>query len=404
MIVLPGTDSHSSGKPPARQRFVELGLWLSALVALAINGFLLYRVLADPASGLAGCGEAGGCMNVLSSRWSRVWGISVTLPGTLVCGLVLVSYWMRWSSALALSLALLAGAALWFMGLQVFLLGSFCPLCCAAHAAAGCAIILGMVFLRSGGNSWKSLRPAMLSGGAATLALAAAQWFGPAPVSHRIESVAAHAAAGGIHAQGSGRKVAFAGGNKVFDVSVLPRIGREDAPRVMVAYFDYSCASCRVMHGFLQSMSDRHPGEICLLCLPVPFEHACNSRLTAEDPVHPGACHLARIALAVWRAEPAKFQALHDSFFAATPADEAEAMARACQFVVRERLLECLADPWIDQVLEADAEDWSVLSATSRKMPKLWVKDSRILHGLPSGSEDFIRVLEDELGLTGKGK
>jgi hypothetical protein len=154
-----------------------------------------------------------------------------------------------------------------------------------------------------------------------------------------------------------------------------------------------------MMHGFLKALSERHPGRIAILCLPVPFEAACNARMTSADPVHPGACYLARIALAVWRADPGKFQALHDSFFAAIPANESEAMVRASQFIPREQLAETLADPWIDDLLRANAEDWEALSGTSRKMPKLWVKDRRILHGLPSGKEDFIQVLEDELGL-----
>jgi uncharacterized membrane protein len=395
------TEEHPASGRKLLQRLpiVEIGIWLSAGLAFILNGILLSHALLHPESGIAGCGGEGGCLEVLDSRWSKVWGVPVTLPGMLVCGWVLVSHGMRWRSGLAFSLALLAGGALWFTGVQVFLLGSFCPLCCAAHVAAVITLVSGMIFLRRSGISRQSLRAALLAGGLATIALASAQWWGPVPVSHRIEGAPKQVAGERIHAQGSGRMIAFAGGNKRFNVTALPRIGRPDASRVMVEYFDYSCDSCRVMHGFLQALSERHPGQIAILCLPVPFEAACNARMTPADPVHPGACHLARIALAVWRAAPGKFQALHDSFFATIPVNESEAMVRASQFISREQLTEALADPWIDELLRANAEDWAALSGTSRKMPKLWVKDSRILHGLPSGKEDFIQVLKDELGL-----
>lgn len=378
---------------------VELGLWLSAGIAFVIHGFLLYRALVHPTSGIAGCGGEGGCEAVLDSRWSQVWGVPVTLPGLVVCGWVLMSHGMRWRSGLACSLALLAGAAFWFTGVQVFLLGRFCLLCSAAHGAAILALVFGMMVLKRNGPICQSFRPAMGMAGLATLTLAAAQWWGPVPVSHRIDPAPKQVLEEGVHVQGSGRKIEFAGGKKRFNVTELPRIGPPDASHVMVEYFDYSCDSCRVMHGFLQALTERHPGEMAILCLPVPFEAACNSHMRTADPVHPGACLLARIALAVWRSDPAKFQALHESFFKSLPANESEALARASQLISRERLTAALADPWIDRLLRANAEDWAALSGTSRKMPKLWVKDSRILHGLPSGKEDFIQVLEAELGL-----
>ena len=58
-----------------------------------------------------------------------------------------------------------------------------------------------------------------------------------------------------------------------------------------------------------------------------------------------------------------------------------------------------LEDPWIDEVIRANVEDWIVMSRNARKLPKLLISDRRILHGLPSGEADFIRVMELELGL-----
>jgi hypothetical protein len=38
-------------------------------------------------------------------------------------------------------------------------------------------------------------------------------------------------------------------------------------------------------------------------------------------------------------------------------------------------------------------------SSTNKALPKLLITGKRVLHGLPSGKDDFIRVMESELGL-----
>ena len=58
-----------------------------------------------------------------------------------------------------------------------------------------------------------------------------------------------------------------------------------------------------------------------------------------------------------------------------------------------------MRDPWIGRLIQADIADWVSLSGKSDKLPKLLIRDKRILHGLPSGQEDFIRVMKLELGL-----
>ena len=56
-------------------------------------------------------------------------------------------------------------------------------------------------------------------------------------------------------------------------------------------------------------------------------------------------------------------------------------------------------DPWIDPVIRADIADRVAFSGEIRQLPKLLIRGKRILHGQPSGEADFIRVMEQELGL-----
>ena len=242
-------------------------------------------------------------------------------------------------------------------------------------------------------------RHALLAGLAAAFGLALSQHFGPAPVTHRIGGELAISPTIGIHAQGNGRKIVFDGGNKVYDNSSLPGLGSSDAKQVLVEYFDYQCPSCRTMSGYLAALIDKHPTELRVLMLPVPLDHGCNSALAAADDGHPGSCELTRIALAVWRVNPAAFPAIHRAFLSDPPPDLASALTLAREQVPAAQLEAAMREPWIDQLIRANIADWEAFSSKSRQLPKLLISGKRILHGLPSGQADFIRVMENELGL-----
>lgn len=190
--------------------------------------------------------------------------------------------------------------------------------------------------------------------------------------------------------------VEFAGGRKSYDVSKNPRLGPADAKHVMVEYFDYQCAACRTMAGFLEAFTAKHPREVAILLLPAPLDGACNDRVP-EGGEHPGSCEIGRIALAVWKLAPAAFPAWHKAVIA--DASVASAYRHAFEAVKRETLETALSDPAIDQMIRSNIADLHHLSKSTDKLPKLLIKESRIVHGLPSGEEEFIRVIDGELGL-----
>ncbi len=367
---------------------------LFALAGFGLNLLLLFWKLTDPADGIVGCGGAGGCSEVLASKWSQVFGIPVTVPGALLYGLILLSLHPRFVCLLAPSLAILTGGVVWFVSVQLWVLHHLCPWCLAAHAVGVIVVVLGIMHLKAE----PSLR-AVGIGVIATLLLIATQVFGPSPTTHRIEETTTDMTSTPIHARGDGRKIEFNNGRKVYDRDALPSIGSSKAPQVLVEYFDYQCASCRIMHGFLDSLIAKHPDQVALLVLPMPLDGACNHQLTPAESIHPGSCQLARIALAVWRVEPTRFPEIHRALFADPAPNESAAMALVSTFVPRERLDAALKDPWIDELLEADVQDWISFSNKTHQLPKLLIKGTRLLHGLPSGEADFIRVMEQELGL-----
>lgn len=109
------------------------------------------------------------------------------------------------------------------------------------------------------------------------------------------------------------RLLTFAGNRFTLDVKQWPLLGKTDAKYVFVEMFDYTCPHCRNTHHAILRAQKQYGDDLAILALPVPLENACNPSATGGG--HPGACEFARLAIAVWRIEPGKFQAFHNWMF-----------------------------------------------------------------------------------------
>ena len=348
-----------------------------ALLALAVLGAALNAILFFRISGvtLAGCGGGSGCDSVLASEWSAVFLVPLPVAGLAVYLALLVAVVRKPGRLVGMLAGVIAGAAVWLIAVQAFVLGAFCPWCMAAHAVG--LLVAGRVMRKS--------RASKLTGGWAlvsSVVLAGGQWLGPERAGHRLETVVPHVSEGPVHARGPGREVTFADGRRVYNVDALPRLGPADAKHVLVEYFDYQCPACLTMHGHLEALRRKYPREICVIVLPVPLEASCNPAMAAGDDGYAGSCELARQALAVWQHDPAAFPAFHEAALAGNSASELSN-----------------AGGWGEELIRANIADWVAFSRESKHLPKLLIGNRRILHGLPSGTADFIRVMERELGL-----
>lgn len=357
------------------------------IAGFALNVYLLFWRISN--GGIAGCGGVS-CDEVLASRWSVVFGIPVAAVGALAYLGLMVSF-APWGSRFAIPLlGSVLGAAVWFVFAQAVLIGKFCPWCLAAHGVGLAVVCLGAI--RSPGNlaGWSY---------AAFLAIGLAQVYGPVPTTHRIGEIAVSSADPSVQVSVDSRKVSFDGGRKSFDVESFPRLGSPDARHVMVEYFDYQCPSCRVMAGYLSALVEKHPADVCVLLMPVPLDPVCNDAFLPGDVGHPESCEFTRIALAVWREEPDAFPAVHRAILLNSEIKVEDALLVARKHVASARLDAAMEDPWIDALIAANIADWVAFSEKTKQLPKLLVRDRRILHGLPSGEADFIRAVEKELGL-----
>jgi protein-disulfide isomerase len=380
---------------------------------MILSGWLLSQKLTGSITYLAGCGSGSGCAGVLGSRWSQWFYLPVTaLSLGLYALLFAVSFSRRRSAVLSLALATcFTGAAIWFAVVQAFVLHSFCPWCLAAHLLGiGAAVIL----FRS--VAWKddskAVKPGLLVGLAGLVVLVAGQVFGPVPQSH-VESrvVLSNEPNAGkpevtkpVHERGEGRVVTFLEGKR-YNVAGLPHLGDPGAPHVLVEYYDYTCDYCRDQHQDLKAVLEKYPGKFCIIVLPCPISRECNPHVPAPVENHKYACELARLALACWKVEPSAFPSVHEALYARPVLDLAQTMEAIKPLLSKPLSQEALADPWINEVLAADAADYKRINVTNSgelnyMMPKLLVGGTRMLHGVTNSREVLFKALEHEFKIA----
>jgi hypothetical protein len=333
---------------------------------------------------------------VLQSRWAYVFGLPVSLPACLTY-VALLGGTVAWGHAttptarhrvewvLRALAATVIGAALWFIGLQLFVTRAICPFCMAAHA---CGLVAGGLLLRQGSPgvpsrlpaataveppSSRVVRPAfqpVLAGLAGTLLLAAAQ-LAHQPATYEIRSLGqeAHVMTSALDAstnripaspnppaevEGDSRRptLRLYGGEFGLNLDTVPVLGSPDAPCVVLCLFDYTCAHCRQLHPHLVEAVHAHSNRLAVAFLPVPLDAACNPLVKRPLLEHAAACEYARTALAVWRADPTQGRA-YDHWFFAQPRQPSLESARgeAVRLVGSNALAKARLDPRIDRQL-----------------------------------------------------
>ncbi len=368
-----------------------------AAVATLLASYMLVTSLQG--GHVAGCGPASSCESVLASRWAYWMGLPVSAPALLLyISLFAATFWTtprtpqaRRERALAFlswAACLIIAAAVWFLSLQLLIVRQLCPYCLAAHLAAAAAAVL---ILRSMGNPLRQRHvPTAAALGIAFLIVG--PWINRPP-SHEVRSTSPAQLAPGRHLE-------IFGGLFRINVDEVPLIGRRDAPAVMVSLLDYTCRHCRKMHGVLLAAEEAHRGKLAILTLPMPLDAACNKVVPQTAPPHVDACQYARLALAVWHADPSKMDRFNDWVFELPePPGLESALGYAREIVGEEALGRAMNDPWVEKQL---AQDIAIYEATSKRfgngtMPQLIIGDNIVFGELENGMQDLETLLGDIL-------
>jgi uncharacterized membrane protein/protein-disulfide isomerase len=138
-----------------------LTIRVASLIAMAVSAYLLWITFTNGT--VAACGDGAShitCDHVLRSTWSRWLGVPVSLFGFAVyLAILLASFWITPTvgerfrnaaqNALVALVTMAAGSALWFLGLQIFVIGKFCLFCMSIHlCGVSIAALLVVVRLR----------------------------------------------------------------------------------------------------------------------------------------------------------------------------------------------------------------------------------------------------------------
>jgi uncharacterized membrane protein/protein-disulfide isomerase len=164
-------------------------------VALGVSGYLAWTALNQ--SDVLGCGDGKvfDCGHVLHSRWSKWWGIPVSIPALLMYTTTMFALIMcratsnpsivRFSWGIVTVFGVAAGiAAIWFISLQAFVIRSLCVYCLGVHT---CGIIMSVLILRRrplGKNMTSALSGLSV---AAACVLVAGQLLSPQAPTYAIE-------------------------------------------------------------------------------------------------------------------------------------------------------------------------------------------------------------------------
>ena len=391
---------------------------LPALAAGVVAGYLLYLSLAN--HGLpAGCGEGSGCEEVLTSRWSQVFGIPVSGPAVLIYLTIISTTFFigphtkpdcAWKaqSLLLLLAATVIIAAVWFIGLQLIVVGSICSWCMADHTLGllTAAAIFWKVPIRTGSVSTGDSAPAsaipfghiLRLGGMAFLlvgGLIVSQAFGPyeGPQLQRLPP--------GENADtgpGVDRMISILDGKLQFSPHKAPMLGSPDAPKLLVLLFDYCCPHCRATHGYLRNGMQRYEDQLGVVLMPMPLNSECNPFWEHTESRFENSCELAKLALAVWKADPLSFHSFDVWLFESEmPRNPAEARKKAEELVSREGLQNALADQWIEDWIRQDVTAYH--DSQAERIPVIISPGFTTIVGRTESQEQLFTLLEKELGI-----
>ena len=437
-------------KPTTRDGILHGGygalVRLLILVASVVSGYLLSVSLSGGQA--VGCGPGSACDEVLQSRWAYVLGLPVSalalvvdltlLFATFACGPKSSVKQRRgsWEIIIPCS-ALVLGAALWFVGLQAFVLHRLCPWCMAAHLSGAAAAILLLARVPITHLSQRQAKePVVSSSSAIKLAVAAAlaiALLGTAQViapqkTYTVSTVAVPSTGQigtlGLQTNKAAVKVAMSatnadsrpfangssndvrsilinelrsqsanehqffsilGGRLVLNLKEVPLWGSQDAPTKLVSLYDYTCHHCREMHPHVVELRHAFGEKLAIVSLPVPLDSQCNPLLRQTPRPHLNACTYAKLGLIVWRAKRNALEPFDNWLFGfPNPPPLTDVTNKAIDLVGVMAFDVASRDPWIEQQLKADVEIYATSSKEVEKMGRMpqFMIGSNVLSGV----------------------
>ena len=188
------------------------------------------------------------------------------------------------------------------------------------------------------------------------------------------------------------RKVTVRGSKTALYIRDWPLLGNPDARYVFVEMFDYTCPHCRATHKAVHGAMQRFGDDLGIIALPVPLHRSCNSAVRSGSSKHADACEVARIAIALWRVNPRKFDQFHSWLFEPARGRTATAARRhAAKLVGEKALRQELAKPWAGKYIAAHVKIYRKAGAGS--VPKLMFPKTTVV-GEVTSTSSLVNMIE----------
>jgi len=388
---------------------------LSAL-AFAFSAYLSWHFLAG--APLIGCGDRGapGCDELLSSRWSAVAGVLPvsSLAAGVYLSILVASLFigpatpaavrrLAWGAMLVL-VGAAAGSAVWFSVVQIWIIGAFCPYCMATHIIGLllAALVIWKVRVQFDEGS-SDVAPTNLEE-ASPAARRRTLWPLPA-IGLALAGILA-ACQVVITPTSAYRSGESQENLPAIDPRAVPLVGSPDARYVVNLLFDYKCPHCQRMH-FLLDETVRRSGKLAFALSPAPLNKQCNPYVAREVDEFADSCELAKIGLAVWRADREAFSAFNRWMFSLDSGDRWQprsvtaATDKAVELVGQTNFDAARSDPWIDRYLQTCTGIYGKTIDPGRKggaLPKL-VFGSRWVTPEANDADGLVSILHDSLAV-----
>ncbi len=403
---------------------------LSSL-ALALSIYLSWHYLIG--GSMIGCGGGSSCEQVLSSRWSEIGGVLPVsgLAAGAYLAMLLASLFigpsvetsvrrLAWGAMLVL-VGAAAGSAVWFIILQKWVIGAFCPYCMTAHITGlllAALVIWRAVTLRennsidaakikpapvpeaeaapkaASGEGVKSQRQVMRPLHVFGLAFIGLIMAGIMAVSQAVITVPA------VYEGGQSQEILPA-----IDTHTAPLVGSPDANYVVTVLFDYKCPHCQQLHFMLDEAVRSYGGKLAFVLCPTPLNSQCNPYVAQDRDEFKGSCELAKVGLAVWAANRKAFAAFESWMFSFESGDRWQprsleaARAKAVELVGQKQFEAARANPWIDRYMQTSIRMYgATVQGGNNAVPKL-VFGSRWVIPEPYDADGLISILQNSLAV-----
>lgn len=354
------------------------------LTAAAIAAYLLVQTEVLKGRPI-GCGVDSGCDQVLKSPWSKVLGLSVSLPALAIHAMIVMCMLVVTGEnngperklairALTFAAALLVTAAGWFTAVQLFLLNQLCLWCLIEHGfgLAVAITILSLPVIRSSRFQFPAV-----AGVIVMICFAGIQMVQP-ELAVNVREESANSDTG----PGKHRVVTLLDGRVRLFPHELPIAGNPDAPAQLALLFDYKCSHCRTALQLLNKLQDESPNQFATILLPLPLDPKCNRLVQESKSGFDDSCEIAKLALGVFRAQPDQFLNFHNWLAKGDTAPKFDAArAEAERLVGAEPLMKALSDPWLGRQIQIHVDAHSY--GHQAPLPLLMTVQTTTIHGFP---------------------